>query len=226
MKRSEINAVIKKFEALLQKYSFALPPFLSWTPEEWQNKGHEYDEIRDNMLGWDVTDYGMGQFDTLGLALITIRNGNVQNPKYTKTYAEKIMMLREGQVSPNHFHWNKMEDIICRGGGNLLVKVNLSNPDESISDADVPVMLDGYHTTVKAGTVIRLTPGHSITMQRRLYHSFWAEEGFGPAIVGEVSMANDDLNDNRFLEKRGRFSAIEEDEAPLYLLCNEYPRAD
>lgn len=99
MERSEINAVIRKFEALLDKYSFALPPFLSWTPEEWQTKGHEYDEIRDNMLGWDVTDYGMGQFDTLGLALITIRNGNVHNPKYTKCYAEKIMMCDEGQVS-------------------------------------------------------------------------------------------------------------------------------
>ena len=90
MKRSEINAVIRKFEALLDKYSFALPPFLSWTPEEWQTKGHEYDEIRDNMLGWDVTDYGMGQFDTLGLALITIRNGNVHNQSIRNAMRRKL----------------------------------------------------------------------------------------------------------------------------------------
>ena len=70
MKRSEINAVIKKFEALLAEYKFALPPYLSFTPEEWAEKGHEYDEIRDNALGWDVTDYSEGHFDTLGLALI------------------------------------------------------------------------------------------------------------------------------------------------------------
>ena len=102
MKRSEINAIIKEFEAMLKEYHFALPPFLSFTPEEWAEKGHEYDEIRDNALGWDITDYGMGDFDKLGLSLITIRNGNTHNPKYTKTYAEKIMYLRPGQVSPNH----------------------------------------------------------------------------------------------------------------------------
>ena len=112
MKRSEINKCIKEFEAKLKEHRFELPPFLSFTPEEWQEKGHEYDEIRDNALGWDITDYGEGHFDTKGLYLITLRNGNVHNPKYTKTYAEKIMMLKEGQISPNHFHWIKMEDII------------------------------------------------------------------------------------------------------------------
>ena len=29
---------------------------------------HEYDEIRDNMLGWDITDYGLGQFDEVGFS--------------------------------------------------------------------------------------------------------------------------------------------------------------
>ena len=62
MKRSQINAIIQDFESMLQEYRFALPPFLSFTPEEWQNKGHEYDEIRDNALGWDITDYGEGKF--------------------------------------------------------------------------------------------------------------------------------------------------------------------
>ena len=42
---------------------------------------------------------------------------------------------------------------------------------------------------------------------------------------GEVSMVNDDVNDNRFYETMGRFPKIEEDEAPLRLLCNEYPKA-
>ena len=56
MKRSQINAIIKDFEAMLAEYRFALPPFLSFTPEEWETKGHEYDEIRDNALGWDITD--------------------------------------------------------------------------------------------------------------------------------------------------------------------------
>mgnify|MGYP000041954099 CR=1 FL=1 len=63
MKRSEINATIKQFEALLDQYRFRIPPYLSFTPEEWADKNHEWDEIRDNMLGWDITDYGKGDFD-------------------------------------------------------------------------------------------------------------------------------------------------------------------
>ena len=227
MKRSEINAVIKKFEALIKKYSFALPPYLSFTAEEWESKGHAYDEIRENMLGWDVTDYGMGNFDALGLALITLRNGNVKNPKYRKTYAEKIMMLDEGQVSPMHFHWTKMEDIINRGGNDVLFRLyNADRNTEVLTDTDVEITRDGCRYTVPAGSEVVLKPGESLTLEPYCYHEFSVPgNGKGPALIGEVSMCNDDNTDNRFLEPLGRFPAIEEDEPPYRLLCNEYPSA-
>ena len=114
MKRSKINAVIKDMEKLIKEHGFEIPPFCNWTPEDWKTKSHEYDEIRDNMLGWDITDYGLGKFDEVGFALITIRNGNVKDDRYTKPYAEKLLMVNEGQMAPMHFHWNKMEDIINR----------------------------------------------------------------------------------------------------------------
>lgn len=55
MKRSEINRALREMEGMLAKYRFSLPPFCRFSPEEWANKGHEYDEIRHNMLGWDIT---------------------------------------------------------------------------------------------------------------------------------------------------------------------------
>ena len=100
MKRSKINAALKEMEAMIRKHCFALPPFCSFTPEDWEQKGHEYDEIRDNMLGWDITDYGLGKFDEVGFSLITLRNGNLKNDKYTKTYAEKLLYIKEGQMAP------------------------------------------------------------------------------------------------------------------------------
>lgn len=206
MKRSEINAVIKKFEALMKEHCFELPPYLGFTPEEWQDKGHEYDEIRDNMLGWDVTDYGEGDFDKLGLALITIRNGNVHNPKYQKPYAEKIIMCDSGQVSPMHFHYNADKET------------------EQLADTDVEICQDGRRYTMPAGTKVILHPGESLTLYPYLYHEFVIPEG-GPVLIGEVSMCNDDNTDNRFLNPLGRFPTIEEDEAPYRLLCNEYPPA-
>lgn len=224
MKRSEINAVIKRFEKLLEEHRFELPPFCKWTPEEWQTKGHEYDEIRDNMLGWDVTDYGMGDFGHLGLALITIRNGNVHNPKYTKTYAEKIIMCDSGQVSPMHFHWHKMEDIINRGGNDIHFTLYNATEDEQLADTPVKISSDGRCYTVPAGETVVLKPGQSLSLYPYYYHEFVIPEG-GPVLIGEVSMCNDDNTDNRFLNPLGRFPTIEEDEPPYRLLCNEYPKA-
>lgn len=224
MKRSEINAVIKRFEKLLEEHRFELPPFCKWTPEEWQTKGHEYDEIRDIMLGWDVTDYGMGDFGHLGLALITIRNGNVHNPKYTKTYAEKIIMCDSGQVSPMHFHWHKMEDIINRGGNDIHFTLYNATEDEQLADTPVKIFSDGRCYTVPAGETVVLKPGQSLSLYPYYYHEFVIPEG-GPVLIGEVSMCNDDNTDNRFLNPLGRFPTIEEDEPPYRLLCNEYPKA-
>ena len=224
MKRSEINAVIKRFEKLLEEHRFELPPFCKWTPEEWQTKGHEYDEIRDNMLGWDVTDYGMGDFGHLGLALITIRNGNVHNPKYTQTYAEKIIMCDSGQVSPMHFHWHKMEDIINRGGNDIHFTLYNATEDEQLADTPVKIFSDGRCYTVPAGETVVLKPGQSLSLYPYYYHEFVIPEG-GPVLIGEVSMCNDDNTDNRFLNPLGRFPTIEEDEPPYRLLCNEYPKA-
>ena len=226
MKRSQINREIKHLEKLAAAHGFVLPPFCGWTPEEWKTKGHEYDEIRDNMLGWDVTDYGQGDFDRIGFTLITLRNGNAKLTQYKKPYAEKLLMLKEGQYSPMHFHWSKMEDIINRGGGTALIRVYNSRADESFDDTDVVVYMDGRSFTVPAGTQVELTPGESITIYQGLYHDFEVKPGTGDILLGEVSMCNDDACDNRFNPPMGRFPAVEEDEAPYRLLCNEYPKAE
>ncbi len=225
MKRSEINRALKQMEACIERFQFSLPPFCHFTPEEWQEKGHEYDEIRDNMLGWDITDFGEGDFPHLGFSLITLRNGNYNMEKYKKPYAEKLLYLAEGQSAAMHFHWKKMEDIINRGGGNVLIKVYMADENEDFSDEDVTIYSDGRTYTVPAGTQIRLKPGESITVYPYLYHDFQVEEGTGEVLLGEVSMCNDDNTDNRCNPERGRFPVIEEDEAPYRLLCNEYPAA-
>jgi D-lyxose ketol-isomerase len=228
MKRSEINARIREMEKIAESIAFKLPPFLSWTPEEWRTKGHEYDEIRDNLLGWDVTDYGQGDYERLGITLITLRNGNASNGKYVKPYAEKLIRILETQVSPMHYHWHKMEDIINRGGGNLLLRVYNADPDDRRKldmKGDVEVHMDGRRFYVPAGTKVRVAPGESITLYPYKFHEIAAEPGAGEVVLGEVSMCNDDKADNYFLEEFGRFPVIEEDEPAYRLLCTEYPPA-
>ena len=226
MKRSKINAEIRHMEEMIKAHGFEIPPFCKWTAKDWESKGAQYDEIRDNMLGWDITDYGCGDWEKVGFALITLRNGNQNNPKYKKVYAEKLLMLKEGQHSPMHFHWNKSEDIINRGGGTLLLHIYNDDGEGGLADTDVLVNSDGRSYYVPAGTAVELNPGESITLWQHQYHDFDVLTGSGDVLIGEVSMCNDDNTDNRFYESVGRFPKIEEDEEPYRLLCFEYPSAD
>ena len=223
MKRSELNKIMLEAVKLFEKMNFLLPPFAFWSAEEWKNKGKEYNEIKDNMLGWDITDFGSGDFNKIGLLMFTLRNGNLNNNEYLKPYAEKLLIVEEEQITPYHFHFNKMEDIINRGGGNLMVKLYGSTEDGNFSNEPVTIAMDGRNFTAPAGTITRVVPGESITLSTGQYHSFWGEKGTGKILLGEVSKVNDDRVDNRFYENVGRFPQIEEDEAPLYLLSNEYP---
>lgn len=225
MKRSELNHLMREAVDFTRSMQFHLPPFAYWKAEDWKKKGREFDEIRDNMLGWDITDFGGGDFHRLGLLLFTLRNGNFTMKQYAKPYAEKILIVEEEQVTPFHFHSSKMEDIINRGGGVLLAQLYNSTPDGEFDDTPVRVMSDGRAYTVKAGEIVAIRPGESVTFYQGLYHKFWAEKGKGKILVGEVSKVNDDRVDNRFHDKVGRFPEIEEDESPLYLLSNEYPPA-
>lgn len=220
MKRSEINCYVKEAKAFLDKHEFYLPEWADWTPAQWKTKGEECREIRQNELGWDVTDFGKGNFLQEGLTLVTMRNGNLKLDK--KPYCEKIMYVRENQITPTHFHWTKMEDIINRGGGILCIKIWNANKEEQKTEDDVSIQIDGVTTTVKAGSVIRLTKGRSISFVPYIYHEFWSEDG--DSLIGEVSTVNDDKVDNRFLEPLPRYPKIEEDEAPAFVLCNEYAK--
>jgi len=224
MKRSEINAAIRSMIWFAESHGFHLPPFAYWTPQEWRHKGPEYDEIRTARLGWDVTDFGQGEFLRFGLTLLTIRNGQHDRPG-SKPYCEKLMLTREGQITPMHFHWKKTEDIINRGGGRLICKLYQADKQEALSDQPVRVSLDGRRTEVPPGTELVLEPGESITLRPYQYHAFWAQAGSGPVLLGEVSTVNDDARDNRFLDPLPRFPGIEEDEPPFRLLCTEYPPA-
>lgn len=223
MKRSEINQIIRDAEAFIADHQFHLPPFAFWSAEDWAAKGDEAREIIETGLGWDITDFGMGDYEKYGLFLFTIRNGYIANLKkgVGKLYAEKLLICDVNQITPMHFHWQKTEDIINRGGGTLCIKVYNATPDgASLADSDVTVKTDGLSRTVAAGDVVRLAPGESITLEPYCYHSFWAEGE--RVLAGEVSTVNNDSSDNRWHEAPGRFPQIEEDEPPLYLLVTDY----
>ena len=224
MKRSEINTLMRNSLSFLKQMHFLLPPFATWTPEEWKTKGPECFEIIDAQLGWDITDFGKGDYYKCGLFMFTIRNGTMKEleKKQGKVYAEKILIVEEAQITPTHFHYQKMEDIINRGGGNLVIQLWNSDEEEGLSRDDVFIRLDGVKTRVPAGGIVTLKPGESICLPQKLYHKFWGEEGKETVLVGEVSRVNDDFVDNRFFDPMGRFPDIEEDEVPLHLLYTDY----
>ena len=229
MKRSEINGYLRAAVEFCERRNFHLPKWAYWSPADWAKAGHEADEIRDRRLGWDITTFGSDDYTKQGLLAFTIRSGELcdQPDRMVKDYCEKLLLVDEGQLTPTHFHWSKMEDIINRGGGRLVLELWNAEPDTEQMDEvnEVVVSIDGIERTVSPGEKVILEPGESITLPPFMYHRFYAEPGGGMVLGGEVSRVNDDAHDNRFLQPLPRFPAIEEDEPPLFLLCTEYPPA-
>jgi len=221
MKRSELNSIITDAKNFFKKNMFMLPEWAYWSPDKWKGAYGRCAGIIDNKLGWDITDFGSGRFADTGLTLFTVRNGNLV--KKDKVYCEKIMIADEGQETPLHFHWSKTEDIINRGGGNLVMELFYATDDDMLSPEPVTVSIDGIMTTVNAGEQLVLRPGQSICLKSRVYHRFYGQKGMGKVLIGEVSMVNDDAGDNRFYEEIGRFPGIEEDTPPVHLMVNDYP---
>lgn len=222
MQRSEVNYYLQHTREFFRQQDVHLPRWADYGVSQWRAQDREVaQEILALRLGWDLTSFGAADFMHTGLTLFTLRNGSPDGQPWHKPYAEKIMHVREGQLTPMHYHPRKMEDIINRGGGNLIVELHNRDGD-GLADSPVAVSLDGLRQTHAAGTQLRLSPGESVTLEAGIWHSFWGENGFGDVLVGEVSMPNDDENDNVFLTPLARFNPLDEDEAPRWLLCNDY----
>ena len=220
MKRSEINAAIRRATELLQENRWSLPPWANWTADDYARNAATAKYLRHHQMGWDVTDFGCGDFARRGLTLFCVRNG-VQSEPDGKPYAEKLLFVGEAQECPAHRHKVKMEDIINRAGGALVLEFAHADADGKANDAPVTVLVDGVTHTLQPWEKLELGPGESVTIERGVYHRFYGEAGKGLVLVGEVSQVNDDNTDNYFLEPVGRFASIEEDEPPLRRLWNE-----
>ncbi len=222
MKRSQVNEILREGDAFIRSFGYRLPPFAYWPGA--RILGPEGALIRARAMGWDITDYGQGRFDELGLFLFTVRNGLADDLGRGRgmLYAEKIMISRKDQLSPMHRHIIKAEDIINRGGARLVLELFASDAGGAIDRAaPVRVPVDGVERVLDAGGRLALEPGESVTLLPGVWHAFWGEGG--DVLVGEVSTVNDDRTDNVFEMEIARFGTIEEDAAPLHLLVSDYP---
>ena len=220
MKRSEINKAIQTAKEMMEKYSWTLPHWAYWSNSEYENKSELREYLNNHQMGWDVTDFGKGIFNEQGITLFCIRNG-IQGNANDKPYAEKLLFMQEGQEIPFHSHKIKLEDIINRGGGDLAIEfLEVNDEDQELSNK-IAVLVDGEKILLDPYEPLILKKGQSVTVERNIFHRFYAVKGSGMVMAGEVSQVNDDNNDNYFLEPVGRFSEIQEDEPTLHPLWNE-----
>ncbi len=184
---------------------------------------HSARHVIDMRCGWDVTDFGSGDFDKIGLFLFTLRNGRLSDLQRGRgmCYAEKLLISKQDQIVPCHTHLVKAEDIINRGGATLVVELHGSDDHGNYAgDQGGTVWCDGISHQFTPGEKIRLAPGQSVTLMPGDWHAFWGDGG--DVLVGEVSTVNDDETDNVFRDKVGRFATVQEDTDPLHLLVSDY----
>ncbi|MFV0383705.1 D-lyxose/D-mannose family sugar isomerase [Paracoccus sp. (in: a-proteobacteria)] len=219
MKRSQINQAIHAAETMLKAQNWTMPDFARWTLADHAAHPDRSRWLAERQIGWDVTDFGGGNFERRGLVLFCARNG-IDRVAGERTYAEKLLFIGVDQETPFHAHRRKLEDIIVRAGGLLCVEFQAEGAVEPESGEPVAdrIRIDGAEYPA-LGCIHRLREGQGITVPRGLQHRFWAERA--PVFAAEVSQCNDDRNDNFFFEPVGRFSRIEEDQPPLRLLWNE-----
>lgn len=160
---------------------------------------------------WDVTDFGLGDWRRHGLILVNLA-------EHTE-YCEKLMYAQAGMETPAHCHHQKKEDIISRWGV-LRIQVWPGRPGDEMPDT-LDLLVNNENRTVKAGSFIDLSAGERVTLVPHVYHAFVPTTD--ECIIGEVSTANDDRNDNFFLSPDvGRFPEIDEDEAPILTLISDH----
>ena len=224
MRRSDINRSIVTAKAFFAAHRFELPPFAHWPAAELKARLTLQSGIYRGRLGWDVTDFNAGDFGSLGILLFTIRNGDKEKlaTGRGRLYCEKLLFFTTGQSCPLHSHYVKTEDIINRGGGRLTLNLMAGDLRGNRRAGAAEVLIDEEPFVFEGTATVHLDPGQSIVLEPGIYHELKAEDE--PVMLGEVSLVNDDLKDNIFLKPLARFSAIEEDEPPLHLLCADYDR--
>lgn len=217
MKRSEINQRIEDFISFAKKHGFNFPELNIKSPCALK-------EAKARQLGWDITDFGLGDFEKTGLSLFTIRNGNPEEEK-TVPYCEKVIFSAPGQKTPRHFHKLKTEDIFVRGGSDLIIKLWPSKLTEKKDGQKMKVLFNGSeYREIKSGEEVRLRPGETVTLTPAEAHEFYSDPKGRGTLIGEVSTFNDDESDNYFFDSVYRFPEIEEDEKVKYYLVSDYAK--
>ncbi len=225
MRRSHINTILADTEDFIRAQGMPLPAFAAWGPDELEEKVRDAGcgQIVRRGLGWAVTDFGFGSFPEHGLVVFTTRMGDHRrlDSGRGKLYAEKILVQRQDQRTPFHYHRVKTEDVVNRSEATFVLHLHHATEAGDLDEQRrLVVEFDGQQREYSPGESIALGPGESVTIEPKVYHDFMARGG--DALAVEISLANDDANDNFFYEPVGVAQEIEEDEPPRRLLVQDY----
>jgi D-lyxose ketol-isomerase len=224
MKRSFVEARIDAMLALCARHGVRLPPFASWSAEEYLADPDAARRIARAGLGWNVVEFKPGAFLSDGLSVFTLRMGDWRDlaKGRGRLYAEKALMAEDGQRTPHHYHIVKTEDVLNRGGARFVVELFKVDRSGAPLKERFRVLKDVKTLDLGPGDRVVLEPGESLTLEPFVAHAFWAEGG--AVLAGEVSLANDDASDNYFLPALAPPAPIEEDRAKRYVTVRDHAR--
>lgn len=224
MKRSFVDARIDEMIAMCERHGARLPGFAQWGEDDYRADPAAARRILDGGLGWNVVEFKPGGFAQTGLSVFTLRMGDWRQLAQGRgrLYAEKVLLVQDGQRTPHHYHIVKTEDIVNRGGARFVVELFKVDRAGARLKERFRALKDVKTLDLEPGAKVMLEPGESLTLDPFVAHAFWAEGG--ATLAGEVSLANDDRADNLFLPPLSAPAAIVEDSARKYVTVRDHER--
>jgi hypothetical protein len=143
-------------------------------------------------------------------------------PSPAAGYVERVMFSQVHQVNPMHLHRAITSDLANRGGGDLVIQLYNAGARGGLDEESrVPIHVNGIFYNIRAGGLIRLAPGDSITLPPGLCHKSWPEKA--GCLIGEIATPGNPNADTHYVDTEPGPMEIEEDEPALFVLCHEYP---
>ena len=215
MQRSEVNCLQREALRAFAEHRFALPPFATWNEAEWRNNPEAACYCHAHQMGWDITDFGSGDFAPRARDLP--RPERRQGFSTEKPYAKPPVVPRSTRrrIISTASRWRTSSAAAAQPDPELAKYV-----DGALAEQPVTVTVDDGSASPAPASRSSASPARASPSPARSGTAFTPKRATGRVRRGGLAGERRPYP-QLFLRKGRPVRGIEEDQEKLYPLWNE-----